>query len=93
MRSDALVARLVGGVLLATGVLVILLGGLCTGWLVLPDVVRALKFEGFFRTLVELWLPLAGGMMTIVIGVLIARAGLRRIRGAGTGHSSDDQYR
>lgn len=91
--SDALIARLVGGRLQAGGVLVILLGGLCTGWLVLPDVARSRESQGLLDKLYESWLPLAGGIMAVAIGILLARAGLRRTRSAGAPRSGDHEDR
>ena len=85
MASNALVARLVGGILLAAGVLMTLLGGLCTSWFVAPAMVESLGQQGLLRTLGDLWLPLAGGAATMIIGLLLARVGLRRIRHAGGG--------
>lgn len=80
MASDPDVAGFVGGLLLAVGILMVLLGGLCTGWIVVPATVMLWSRQGL-RTIGELWPVLAGGGATMAIGVLTMRAGLRRLRG------------
>ena len=91
MASEVLIGRLIGGVMLAAGLLMTLLGGLCTGWIVLPAMVEFWGWRGL-GTLGDLWLVLAGGTATMAVGTLLARAGLRRIRDANGGGSSADEH-
>ena len=79
MVPDRDVAGVVGGLLVASGVLVATLGGLCTGLIVVPATAQFWTRQGF-RTLGDLWPVLAGGTLTVTAGASMIRAGLRRLR-------------
>ena len=89
MTSDDLAAILTGNLMVAAGTLIILLGGLCTGWIMGPATVEFWDRQGL-RTLVELWPVLVGGTVTMTLGLLLARGGRRKIRGAGNVRSGTD---
>lgn len=71
---------LVGGLLLASGLMVALLGGLCTGLLMVPEMIRAWSLDRLSDLRYD-WAILSGGGLTMAVGAAMARAGLRRLRG------------
>lgn len=83
-------SRLVGGLLVATGLPVALLGGLCTGGIVVPETVLLWNLHRLW-SIGDLWAVIAGGGLTVTMGVLTARAGLRRIRGVRSDGSDPKQ--
>lgn len=79
MASDPDIDGVVGGLLVASGVLVAVLGGLCTSWIMVPETVRRWNADRLAELRYD-WAVVAGGGLTVTVGTLMIRAGLRRLR-------------